>query len=539
VGDARIGTTSLTPAKVLVLAIDAASPTLLEQWAADGTLPNLRAVMARGLVGTTRNVDGFCVGSTWPSWYTGMTPARHGLHYLVQLRPGTYQLYRPADDGLVKQDAFWSHFSRARRRVAVLDVPVSAIDRSLNGIQTVEWGGHDAIFGTQSHPRDLAGRIVSRFGAHPLAIPCDEIGRTTEHYTDFVARLVAGVRLKTAWTLDLLDRGDWDFFIQVFTEAHCAGHQCWHLHDPAHPAHDPLVAAQTGDPLRVVYQAIDEGIGRLLDRAGDARVLVLSLHGMSHAFGAQFLLRDLLITLGVTQPLPPRPKATGVASLVSHTSDGLRAVWRQVPRSVRDRIAPIRTRVRQRFAAPAPLHLGVDARQSRCFPHTNGLAVGGIRLNLAGREPYGIVDQGAVAERLEDQLIQDLLDVVEERSRRPLVRRVLKTREHYSGEHLNVLPDLLVEWDDATPIGSASIGGAGATVRAVSPKIGCVTGTNDYGRTGEHRPDGFFVATGPKTRSGRLPRAVSILDFAPTFARLLDVTLPESDGTAIPELVDA
>ena len=75
-------------------------------------------------------------------------------------------------------------------------------------------------------------------------------------------------------------------------------------------------------------------------------------------------------------------------------------------------------------------------------------------------------------------------------------------------------------------------GGPGATVRAVSPKIGVVTGTNDYGRTGEHRPEGFFVAAGPNTRSGRLSREVSILDFAPTFAKLLDVRLPESDGTA-------
>jgi predicted AlkP superfamily phosphohydrolase/phosphomutase len=532
----------MTPAKMLVLAIDAASPVLLERWAADGTLPNLRALMAKGLVGATRNTDGFCVGSTWPSWYTGVTPARHGLHYLVQLRHGTYQLYRPAEDagGLVKRDAFWSHLSRAGRRVAVLDVPVSAIDRSLNGVQTVEWGGHDAAFGTQSHPANLAKRIVSTFGAHPLAIQCDAIGRTPEEYKDFVARLVAGVHLKTDWTLNLLEQGSWDFFVQVFTEAHCVGHQCWHLHDPAHPAHDPRVAAEIGDPLRSVYQAIDAGIGRLLDRAGDARVLVLSLHGMSHSFGSQFMLRDLLINLGVTQPLPPAPPATGVAALASHATDGLRAVWRRLPLSARDRIAPIRNRLRQSFAATPQLHLGVDARQSRCFPHNNGQAVGGIRLNLAGREPDGIVDQGSVAELFEDQLIQDLLDVVEERSQRPLVRRVLKTREHYSGEHLDLLPDLLVEWDDDTAIGSALIrGGVGATVRAMSPKIGVVTGTNDYGRTGEHRPEGLFIAAGPTIPSGRLSHPVSILDFAPTFAKLLDVTLPESDGAAIPELVDA
>ena len=437
----------------------------------------------------------------------------------------------------MKREAFWSQLSRAGRRVAVLDVPLSTIDRSLNGIQTVEWGGHDSVFGMQSHPANLAQRIVSTVGAHPLATPCDDIGRTVEQYKDFLARLVAGVQLKTEWTLNLLEQGGWDFFVQVFTEAHCAGHQCWHLHDSAHPAHDPRVAEETGDPLRAVYQAIDAGIGRLVDRAGHARVLVLSLHGMSHAFGAQFMLRDLLINLGVTQPLPPSPHATGVAS---HASDGLRAVWRRLPRSVRDRIAPIRSRLRESFAAPPRVHLGVDAQQSQCFPHNNGLAVGGIRVNLAGREPDGIVAQGAAAETFEDQLIQDLLDIVEERSRRRLVRRVIKTREHYSGEHLNLLPDLLVEWDDATAVGSALIrGGAGATVRAMSPKIGVVTGTNDYGRTGEHRPEGFFIATGPSIPSGRLSRSVSILDFAPTFAKLLDVALPECDGTAILELVDA
>ena len=38
----------MTPAKVLVLAIDAASPVLLERWIGDGTLPNLRDVDGKG-----------------------------------------------------------------------------------------------------------------------------------------------------------------------------------------------------------------------------------------------------------------------------------------------------------------------------------------------------------------------------------------------------------------------------------------------------------------------------------------------------------
>ena len=526
----------MTPTKVLVLAIDAASPVLLERWAEDGTLPNLRSLMSRGLVGSTRSVDGFHIGSTWPSWSTGVTPARHGLHYLVQLRPGTYETYRPSADGLIKRETFWSHLSRAGLQVAVLDVPLSTVDRGLNGVQTIEWGGHDVVFGTQSHPADLAGRILSTFGAHPLATPCDQIGRTPDGYRDFVDRLVAGVRSKTRWTLDLLGRGGWDFFVQVFTEAHCAGHQCWHLHDSSHPAHDALFAARLGDPLRSVYQAIDAGIGQLLARAGDTRVVVLSLHGMSHSFGAQFLLRDLLIQLGVTQPLPTTPPPTGAAA---GASVALRAAWRRLPRSMRDSIAPFKDRLVQRHTVSTPPSLGVDAPRSRCFPHNNGLAVGGIRLNLGGREPNGLVEPGSIARAFEDELIRDLLDVVDERTRRPLIRRVLRTRDHYDGEHLQLLPDLLVEWDDVTPVGSSVVGrSVDATVSGVSPRIGRVTGTNHFGRTGEHRPEGLFIAAGPGIRPTRLERPVSILDFAPTFATIFGVALPESDGTAIPELVD-
>jgi predicted AlkP superfamily phosphohydrolase/phosphomutase len=118
------------------------------------------------------------------------------------------------------------------------------------------------------------------------------------------------------------------------------------------------------------------------------------------------------------------------------------------------------------------------------------------------------------------------------------VRRVLETRDHYRGEQLDLLPDLLVEWDDQTPIGSTQVGGgAGATTRAVSPKIGSVHGTNEYGRTGEHRPEGLFVAAGPGAMPSRLSGSVSILDFAPTIATWCDVPLPYSDGCVIPELL--
>jgi len=72
------------PAKLLILGIDAASPTLLRRWANEGQLPAIRDLMARGVSGAVRGVKGFFIGSTWPSFYTGLSPAGHGFYRIEQ-----------------------------------------------------------------------------------------------------------------------------------------------------------------------------------------------------------------------------------------------------------------------------------------------------------------------------------------------------------------------------------------------------------------------------------------------------------------------
>lgn len=520
--------------KTLLLAIDAANPTLLQEWANDGTLPNLNSLMSRGLVGSTRSIDGFYIGSTWPTFYTGVTPARHGFHYLVQLKPGSYDFYRPADDGIVKSEPFWRHLSRAGRRVAILDVPLSRIDPSLNGMQIVEWGSHDAVYGFQATPARVAHLVQSQFGAHPANSSCDGVRRTSADYQTFIDGLIRGVRAKAELTKNFLDQGGWDFFMQVFTESHCVGHQCWHLHDTGHPAHDPAIVADTGDPLRTVYRAIDSAIGEVIAEAGEALVLVLVAHGMSYWYGANFLLREILFRLGVAQPLP-----TSRASSI--LTDGARWLWGCLPSSLREHLAQVRGRMAHALSPADTLPtLDVNPLTSYCFPHNNGLAISGIRLNLVGREPQGILEPGGVADHFCDKLISDLLAIVDERTGNALVRRVTRTAKLYDGEYLKHLPDLLVEWSDEVPTGSTIVSdGVSAKVRAKSPKIGIIEGVNEYGRTGEHRANGLFIASGPNIRPSRLNREVSILDFAPTLAKILDVNLPSFDGHAISELVES
>ena len=517
--------------KVLVLGIDAANPSLLERWARAGALPALQALFARGIVAPTRGIDGFFIGSTWPSFSTGVSPARHGVHYLAQLRRGSYTYERIADRP-EHVPPFWVTLSRAGRRVAVLDVPLTRLASELNGIQTVEWGAHDSLFGFRAAPAELADEISGTFGSHPLSGSCDGTRRRAAEVESFVDRLVRGASMKGELTRTLLARGGWDLVVQVFTEAHCAGHQCWHLHDPEHPSHDARIRAAVGDPLLRVYQSIDAAIGEIVADAGDALVIVLAAHGMSYQYGAQFLLPEILVLLGVAEPHPPEP-GPNLPRALAHR------VWRTLPRGARHRLEPI-VRPLRPDARPdeLPQH-AVDPQRSLCFPVPNGLPVGGIRLNLAGREPAGMLDPGAEADRFCEELAADLAAVTNADTGRPLVRRVVQTKDLWPGPLVQDLPDVLVEWSDEGPLGNAVNGpAAAAAVRATSDKIGLLEGVNGWGRTGEHRPGGLVAAAGPGLAPGRLDR-VDLLDLAPTIMSRLEVEPRGLDGTPIPALVSA
>jgi predicted AlkP superfamily phosphohydrolase/phosphomutase len=288
-----------------------------------------------------------------------------------------------------------------------------------------------------------------------------------------------------------------------------------------------------------VYKRIDSAIGEILRGAGDCRTFVFSSHGMSHWYGANFLLQEILVRLGVTQPRDEPERARSPASLTLAAGEW---TWHLLPRALRRRLAGIRRRL-----GPAPVRndsrlpsIDADPAYSKCFHHRNGLAIAGIRLNIIGREPLGIVKPGAEAEAFSRSLADDLLAIVDKRTGRPLVDKVIRVSDHYRGPRLAHLPDLLVEYNDQVPIGSAVLGTTeNASIVAYSPKIGVVEDVNTYGRSGEHRPEGLLIAAGPGIAMGTFEQPVSVLDLAPTWTSSLGVEMEDTDGTAIQSVAAA
>jgi len=167
---------------------------------------------------------------------------------------------------------------------------------------------------------------------------------------------------------------------------------------------------------------------------------------------------------------------------------------------------------------------GIDFARSKAFCLPSDLQ-GFIRINLKGREPTGVVSPDgydAVCQELEDELFS----LENSSNGEKVVKKIFRTREVYAGaDNLDQLPDLCVLWNTNSPI---------SNVR--SPNHGTLEGERKLlERSGNHRPEGFFFASGPNIDTNIRNIRGHILDIAPTIFQLMGKSIPEDlDGVPLP-----
>ncbi|MGE0668983.1 MAG: alkaline phosphatase family protein [Sphingomonadales bacterium] len=492
--------------KLLVIGLDAFDRGLAQRWMDEGALPNLAAQMAAGVAAGVRNPAGMESGSLWPSFAYGCDPSFHGLYDgMRRLDPETFDIgaHRAED---VPYRPFWSLVDEAGGRTIVIDAVTAPDVGVARGIRVIDWFAHvpaesGATLRLRTHPPELRQVIERDYGPDPLGgHMCDfHQPRTAAQVSWFTDALLERVRRKCALTLDLMAREEWDYFMVVFADGHCAGHHCWHLHDPSHEEHDPAVASAVGDPLKTVYMAIDEALGRILRQAGpEATVLTLLSQGIGTGYTGLRLLDRILARLnGEMQEGRNRAIA------------GLRRAWRMLPLSLRHRLRPMHSAARNAFYRDGFLP---DPQKRLCFETYCNERTSGIRINVAGRDPHGRIQPGAEYDALCDRLIGQLGDVRNDDTGEPLIASVVRTRDLYAGPRVETLPDLLVTWNREQPIHAVS-----------SPAIGRLPHPHPSIRTGDHRPHAMLVLSGPGYAPRRVNDDIDMIDLAPTLASLLDL----------------
>ena len=288
---------------------------------------------------------------------------------------------------------------------------------------------------------------------------------------------------------DALEKTNRGLVVCVFDITDRLQHMFWRYLEDDHPANEGKDTEEYSDAIRKLYQRMDHLVGRVMDMTDDDTVLmVMSDHGFK-SFERGVNLNSWLHENGylVLKEVP-----TG-------------AEWNQ----------------------------DVDWTRTRAF----AVGLGGIYLNLAGREGQGIVQPGVETEQLKQEIRERLRTIQDEERGTEAVRQVYDTAESYTGPHRRETPDLIVGFNPGYRVSWSSATGAVTET---------VFEDNVKSWSGDHcvnPPDVPGILYCNRRIEAEQP---SIIDIGPTILDLFGVPIPAyCDGKsmmpddAIPEPVDS
>jgi predicted AlkP superfamily phosphohydrolase/phosphomutase len=499
---------------VAFLGFDAAEPTLVERGVEEGWLPTLARLLEGGCSVRLGPVPSGFYNTSWTATMTGTDVGDHGAVLDRRLDPGSYRIV-DAPASTLGRPPFWRYLSDAGVRSTVVSIYSAPAVPGLRGTQVQGWGTidpyfakfDDRAFDPPEIEQLLRGAVRRRHALYRVTGP-----RTSSECRRYRDLVLESIDQHTRGLAALVDATEWDFFFGSFAESHHAGHLIWHLGDPRHPSHDPDASADVKDALTTIYRAIDKGIGVLLERLpDDCRVFVLTPHGM----GPNYIddPTELLLERGgwLVRHSSQLGGGAGRALLHSARAVGRRVLPPRLRRAVRSRLP------QSGVLASMPL-LHVDWSRTRAFALPSDMT-SYVRINLAGREPEGIVRPGEEYDRLCDELVSAFGALVHAETGLPAAERVLRCDALIGRPVDGALPDVFAIWPDDLPLRHLR-----------SPTLGSVQLPFQDPRTGQHRRGGFMLGAGPGIPARGQARlgepAGTLLDIAPTALALLGVDRP-------------
>ncbi|MGA9380587.1 MAG: alkaline phosphatase family protein [Phormidium sp.] len=532
---------------VIAIGLDAAEPTLIEQWMAEGYLPNLSRLRDRGTYTRVQNFKYYKAETPWTSFTTGCSAHTTGYWSPLRLDVKNYDIDLVAAYDFKEYPPFYALGDDYR--VAIFDMPQVALSENVNGIQILGWGGHSSQTPSHSLPANLFNEIVSKYGLHRGYKKDHAECLNLDELLELQKLLEEGIVQRTKISQDILAQENWDLFLTMFGETHAAGHFMWHLSQPEHPLYQAFASRCQGDPMREVFQAVDRAIGEIISKAPEnANIVVFSAHGM----------KDNVMDLPSTLFLPELMyrycfgKAALAEGKLGETlpppiTDAKQKYWLQDVWRLKEDSNLIRKFLRQNlpsryvhwaeklFASHDELDLEnlyklIEQNHpafnqpatwyKSCWSKMKAFALasfseGYVRINLQGRDPNGMVPPSEY-ENVCNEVTELLYNLKDGRTGQPMVMEVMRTRKS-AAENDPKLPDadLVVIWQEDY-----------ATDVVDSPELGRI-GPVPHHRTGSHRSTGFLFAQGSDIAPGtNLPEGHS-LDLAPTILSLMGADIPK------------
>ncbi|MEK6408669.1 MAG: alkaline phosphatase family protein [Acidobacteriota bacterium] len=490
--------------KTVIIGLDGATFDIINPLASAGRLPVLARLMREGVSAPLRST---ILPNSFPGWAsctTGTSEGMHGVFSPFIKNPSKYTVRAMSGRDIMTRPV-WDILTEHGGRSIVLNVPTTYPPEPINGLMVTGMltPGRGSEF---THPASLKSELLAEFPNYviePERIP-DKHARANEF------RRATEVRERALRFL--MQRGEWDFLMVVFSVLDRAQHDYWADMDPAHPRHDPKTPPEFREFIHETYQRLDLAVGRLIEQLpAETRVLVVSDHGFcSELFEVR--VNELLASAGLLTFKSPASRKS-IARVRALKGKIARRISPAVPNgSVLDR----------KVEYGGGFLEEIDWSRTRAFFSQDK----GVWVNLAGREGEGIVSEDAFDSVVEEAR-SALLQLIAPDDGEPVFERAMRREEAFNGAWSSRLPDLVM------------VPRRDEYVYNERPGYGEVVVPADS-TTGTHSRDGIFIAWGRRIgREASLFNQPNLRDVGPTALASLGCSLTtDMDGRVLTEVFD-
>lgn len=503
----------------LVVGVDALSHDVLERLPA-GTTPTIDSVIAEGASGPLEAQLPPWTPSTWPSLYTGVNPGKHGVYGFLRFEGYDWEIVDGTD---VREHALWELLSEEGYRSVVVNVPVTHPPAEFDGVLVP---GYTAPEDPGCHPDGLLEDIREEIGEYRLYNPQLSQGTTREDRIDGYEEVT---RMRGAAFRYLIDREDPDFGFIQFQQSDTVLHE---------------FPEEEEAPKRV-YTAVDNEIERILDDCDPTNVVIVSDHGIGPCGSVEFRPNTLFRDRGLveTSAGAEKPSWSQLATeTLRNGADGSSPAGEPSTTTERSPSAAERALSAAASVGVTSQRIGAVLKTLRLddavlrivpnelvragsehvdFPNSQAYMRDriemGIRINLAGREPNGVVKPEEY-ETVRSEIIE-MLSELRSPDGASVFDAVLPREEVFSGPYVEDAPDIVTVPNSFEVFLSASV-------------LDEPFGTPREAWT--HRLHGIVAVAGPGIPATELNGA-HMLDVAPSVLSLLGAPVSDRmDGTALP-----
>lgn len=511
--------------KVLVIGLDAATFAIIDPLIEKGRLPNIGHFLRHGARGNLRTTIPPLSPNAWTSFATGKNAGKHGIFSFTEPKTSDYGI-RFVNAKSRKAQPIWSILSEAGKKVGVINMPVSFPPDEVDGfmISGMDTPGRRSDF---TYPADLRKTILEKFD---YEVDYSFLGSDLEKKGKIILDNLYEIERKRVDTARyLMDLYDWDFLFIVLVALDRVQHFFWHCMEPFHSRYGEKGADRYRNAVFDMYERMDGLVGRLCEGLdGKTSIILMSDHGAGPFENAvpYLNLNNWLYDRGYLRLKKREKNWMNVMirlreflrqSLASGTREWLKTLFPGIRESFQSHVY---------FSA-------IQWSETKAYAAYDEFMARGIRVNLKGREPGGVVEPGEDYERIRNILIDEISRIKHPLTHEPVVYGVYRREDLYRGEYIHKAPDLVIEWNEKAFFTGKNLKGMESSAEKDRFKL------TDILRSGDHRPYGIFIASGPFISKAKTISGADIMDLAPTILYMMNQPVPEDmDGHALFQIFD-